>query len=221
MIRKTGFLLSIHLLLLGSLLSFTSCTGDSAQESEETSLNNTIDTIPDGDPVAHQDGPRDTATLVIYDDSTDARPLAFETYGNTRFSYTIDYPDFLIPQEEADNGDGRVFLSADEKISLRVYGFNRLEPESIEKALEERVEELQGRTITYKVARDNFYVISGTFVDRDRGGETQIFYEKSILQKQVGRTMEMLYPIGMKSVIDPVVEQVSQSFRDHVIAPAG
>lgn len=45
----------------------------------------------------------------------------YEVYCNDRFDYCIDYPNFLIPQGEADNGDGQQFVSADGKILMRVY----------------------------------------------------------------------------------------------------
>lgn len=47
--------------------------------------------------------------------------VKYGTYHNDRYNYTVAYPDFLIPQREADNGDGRKFISADEEIQLLVY----------------------------------------------------------------------------------------------------
>ena len=47
--------------------------------------------------------------------------FAYLTYYNERYEYKVDYPNFLIPQEEAGNGDGREFLSVDERYRMLVY----------------------------------------------------------------------------------------------------
>ena len=50
-------------------------------------------------------------------------PLAavetFQTYHNSRFDYSIDYPaNLLFPQGEAPNGDGQIFASADNEARM-------------------------------------------------------------------------------------------------------
>ncbi len=47
--------------------------------------------------------------------------VKYETYHNDRYDYTVEYPDFLIPQGEAFAGDGQKFFSEDEKIQMLVY----------------------------------------------------------------------------------------------------
>ena len=47
--------------------------------------------------------------------------VKYETYHNERYGYSLEYPDFLIPQGVADNGDGQKFFSEDQKIQLFVY----------------------------------------------------------------------------------------------------
>ena len=53
--------------------------------------------------------------------------VKYETYHNERYGYSLEYPDFLIPQGEADNGDGQKFFSEDQKIQLLVYGAIRFD----------------------------------------------------------------------------------------------
>jgi hypothetical protein len=48
-------------------------------------------------------------------------PPAYKTYHNDRFGFRIDYPAALRPQPEADNGDGRRFVSADGQTTLAAY----------------------------------------------------------------------------------------------------
>ncbi len=45
----------------------------------------------------------------------------FQTYHNSRFDYAIEYPaNLLIPQGEADNGDGQVFVSPDQQARFKI-----------------------------------------------------------------------------------------------------
>jgi len=55
-------------------------------------------------------------------------PIAAQTvsYGNARFGYWISYPaDLLVPEPEADNGDGRAFHARHATGKMSVWGSNR------------------------------------------------------------------------------------------------
>src|SRR5256886_15908404 len=63
----------------------------------------------------------------------------YKTYANARFKYSISYPaDLLIPQGEAENGDGQVFREKSGSVEMRVYGGHK----SSNKILLGRAEEL-------------------------------------------------------------------------------
>ncbi len=47
--------------------------------------------------------------------------VKYETYHNERYDYSVEYPEFLIPQGEATNQDGQKFLSENQEIQLFVY----------------------------------------------------------------------------------------------------
>lgn len=47
--------------------------------------------------------------------------LEYETYHNQQYDYSVEYPGFLVPQGESDNGDGQKFFSLDDRIQLLVY----------------------------------------------------------------------------------------------------
>ena len=38
----------------------------------------------------------------------------YKTYHNHRYDYTVEYPDFLIPQGEGGRQDGQKFISEDQ-----------------------------------------------------------------------------------------------------------
>lgn len=97
----------------------------------------------------------------------------YEVYCNDRFDYCIDYPDFLIPQGEADNGDGQEFISADGQILMRVYHAFEIDLTtgdflSLQQAYEQDLEKYQP---AQHEIDDMYYKISG-----ERTGNRYVYY---------------------------------------------
>src|SRR6266540_3897514 len=67
----------------------------------------------------------------------------YKTYANARFKYSISYPaDLLIPQGEAENGDGQVFKEkSPSSVEMRVYGGYNV----LKETLRSRFTELTGK----------------------------------------------------------------------------
>ena len=140
-----------------------------------------------------------------------ASGYTFETYTNVRFAYAVDYPaDLLIPQGEPDNNDGQRFISRSGDVELVVVGsFNALD-----KSLRDRfAEELQRdprtdrpRTVTYKVLKKDWFVVSGT-----EGKNT--FYTKVMLKDDTFKTMTFRCPKERDAELTPLTAQIAKSFR--------
>lgn len=136
----------------------------------------------------------------------------YETYVNSRFGYSIEYPKGVLkPQPEAENGDGRVFLSKSGTAELRVWGqYNALE-NTLNEKYQEDLEEY-GSGVSYKVLKSGSYVISGI-----KGGK--IFYQKTLLKGDgtdsgsIYYTFTMKYRKSEKAKYDPIVTRVAGSFR--------
>ena len=132
----------------------------------------------------------------------------YRTYDNVRFQYAISYPEgVLYPQGEADNGDGREFLSAHADAVLTVYGrYNALD-ESLEGLYDDAARgglpDDPKRVVTYKVLRKDYFVVSG----HDHG---QIFYHKVMLNGDVIRTMDFVYPERQKRYYDPIASRMAR-----------
>lgn len=138
-------------------------------------------------------------------------PSNYRTYVNKRFSYIISYPsDILIPQGEAANHDGQRFISKDGRVEMAVYGTNNVSDESIEEKYQEesqdQPDESPGRTVTYKVLKGNWFVISGTEGDN-------IFYQKTILKGDAFLTFTISYPKTSKDPFDKITERIVRSFK--------
>jgi hypothetical protein len=137
---------------------------------------------------------------------------AYATYHNARFSYSIAYPQtLLLPQGEADNGDGQVFASQTGDASLRVYGTNfdksstDLYP-NIEDAFHEAATEKAGKAIIYKRLKNNWFVVSGLI-------DNKIFYQKTVYGNQQTCTLYLEYPKNQQKTYDAITKHIANSLK--------
>lgn len=134
---------------------------------------------------------------------------AYKTYYNPRFEYSISYPvGILFPQEVAANGDGRKFLSKDKRTVMLVYGQENVQRQTLSQLYEEESREgpPAGRTVTYKLLKNNWFVVSGYM-----GG--RVFYQKTIYRNDEFLTFRIDYPEEQKKVFDPITSAIARSFK--------
>ena len=134
--------------------------------------------------------------------------ISYKTYGNSRFGYSIAYPaGILIPQGEADNGDGQKFLSKDEKVVMLVYGQFNVLNQTLKNAFSEALREgTPGGAVTYKLLKDNWFVVSGTVSNR-------VFYQKTMLVGNTFKTFRIEYPESQKAAFDRITVEIAKSFK--------
>lgn len=131
----------------------------------------------------------------------------YKTYTNTRFKYSIDYPDdLLIPQGEAENGDGQVFKEkGGSSVEMRVYGGYNVLNETLRSRYLELVRKWN-RGLTYKVLRRDWFVVSAMV-------DGKIHYQKTILRGDVFKTFEIEYDAVRGSTYNDVTDHISKSFK--------
>ena len=132
-------------------------------------------------------------------------------YCNARYQFCIDYPTGLFEQRiEADNGDGITLVSTDDGAELRTYGVmngDELPMETLQQIL---AEERDDREVTYKAAKNNWFVLSGY----QGSGETRaIFYQRFESNDAADRlsAMELVYPESARGTYDGLIERMSLS----------
>jgi hypothetical protein len=125
------------------------------------------------------------------------------SYTNQRFGFEIEYPSNLIPQGEAQNGDGQAFFSADEK--LKLWAWARL---ALDEGLADYTRNFftKGEKITYKIVKKDWAVFSGYTPDN------QIFYQKIWLKNDVFYTFLWQYPTQLRKKYDPFCQKIADSF---------
>ena len=83
---------------------------------------------------------------------------AYTKYCNARYGFCVEYPVNYGTEPASYNNDGRVFYD-NEGYSMRAYGsYNALE-NSLEAEMREGEKEFD--VITYRVSKNNWYVLSG------------------------------------------------------------
>ena len=133
----------------------------------------------------------------------------YRTYHNARFDYSISYPaGVLIPQGEAENGDGQKFQSKDGRVEMLVYGSNNALDQTLRQMYQQEhsVTEHPNRRVTYQVLRADWFVVSG--VDGDR-----VFYQKTFLRHGVFKTFRIEYDQSQKAAFDSITGTISRSFK--------
>jgi hypothetical protein len=127
------------------------------------------------------------------------------TYLNTRFGYSIAYPADLKPEPESENGDGRVFHSADGLVEARVWGAYNAENDSVSKLADTAATDCTSKPTYRRIAR-TFFAVSC------RAG-SKILYEKTLIHGDQLSTFEITYPAADHARWDAVVTAMAGSLR--------
>ena len=130
----------------------------------------------------------------------------YKTYTNARFKYSIGYPaDLLIPQGEAENGDGQIFKEKDRSsVEMRVYGGYNVSNETLRSRYAELIR--KWNNVTYKVIRRDWFVVSAMV-------NGKIHYQKTILRGDVFKTFEIEYDAVRGSTYNDVTDRIAKSFK--------
>jgi hypothetical protein len=133
------------------------------------------------------------------------------TYANARFGYTIEYPaDLLVPQPEAENGDGRAFDTKTGKAQILVYGgYNALDESPAELA-NHAEKDCAGGHAQYRVVKPALVAVSCMTKDG-------ILYQKTLIHGDTLTTLRAAYPARERGQWDAVVAAMARSMA----APPG
>jgi hypothetical protein len=131
--------------------------------------------------------------------------LAYDTYRNERFGFTIEYPyNLLRPDEGLGDGHGQSFASADGEATLIVYGSEGEEANALREEYDAELARSDLR-VTYQVLRPTWFVVSGY-----QG--PYIFYQRTHRTADGLRTFRLRHRAADKDYFDPIVTRLSRSF---------
>lgn len=207
-------MVSKHIILvLGAILGFVGC--GKAPESKDTNTEKqlvAVDTVNKEQPLIDPDTTTDHSL-------SKSQIPGFGYYYNTRYDYSVDYPDSFNPQPEATNGDGRVFVNLKDSAFLTVYGTRGVDleteqPLSLRQNYDRNIQRLEGEgsEVTYSKLGNGFYVLSGY-------KQGHIFYQKTIITKDEMSGDPSFayaiaeYPISLKEKYATVCSGIFKSFE--------
>ena len=143
--------------------------------------------------------------------------VTYAVYGNARYGYSVEYPAFLTPQPEAENGDGRRFLSEDGNVEMAVWGEQNVFDRSLKQEYAERLRELEKNGVVppYRVLKSAWFVLSWKQGDALVYERTAVSREERAASAHPAQfaTVTLRYPAARKKSMAPVVTRVSRSLR--------
>lgn len=137
--------------------------------------------------------------------------VAYRSYVNGRFGFSVDYPSDLQAGEQPANGDGLVFTSSDGSVQLRASGSNNVLPVTPAAYLQRLLS--KHPSATYHMVKDERCVISWE-------EDGHIFYEKAVVGTGSINDFQFAYPASQKQEYDPIVTHIADSFRTPGVAQA-
>lgn len=132
--------------------------------------------------------------------------FTYQTYTNSRFGFTVQYPTTFTAYPPPTNNDGREF--SNEEATITAYGshINVLgENETIETYYQRALADAPG-PVTYKALGNDWYVVSY------RAG-TNTVYEKAIIGETIISKVIITYPSSKQAYYDSMVTHVSKTFK--------
>ena len=148
----------------------------------------------------------------VYHDIEYVRDLldscGYAKYTNSRFGFSVKYPDCFVKGEEPLNGDGCGF-SMKYGITFSVWGIYNVNDETIQEYYEN---DTDLAAATYHVQKGNWFVISGKTKDG------KIFYKKVVLMKGDAEggtyvTFYLLFPKKFNDVMADFIKYEAKNFN--------
>lgn len=141
---------------------------------------------------------------------------SYQSYCNAAYEFCMSYPANLVnPQPESYIKDGREFTAKKGKAKITTWGNKALayvlaeeNPFNTSKALkDEFAGAMEGKKVTYKVLKDNWFVVSGI------NKEGNIFYQKTIQKEHIFINVLLTYPESEKATWNPQCSKVANSLK--------
>lgn len=163
---------------------------DNAEDTSEQTENTTQNTQSQ---ITDKTSDTDTDTnknININNHSSQPTKFTYKNYANSRFGFSIDYPDFLTNNSISTNGDGIILTSQTGDAKLTVSGINNSLNSTAKSEYNNAVS--SNNNISYKIQSGNWFILS--WVENNK-----IVYEKEIVGTGSINTFILEYPIDQKN----------------------
>jgi len=135
-----------------------------------------------------------------------------DTYENGRFGFSSKYPSLLLRNKKySQNGDGVRMQNNKGSVQVSMSAGYNVMDETIDKIYKQSLGQKKENinvTVTYKIQKNNWYVISGYDYDKD-----MIFYDKRYLINDVLSGFRIIFPINEKKNYTKLVDIIAEGFK--------
>jgi hypothetical protein len=135
---------------------------------------------------------------------------SWTTYRNPRFAYTLSYPSSVFtPQRPSEDGGGQIFLTADERAKIVVYGALNDEHFTPEQYRQTILKQFSGYdAIDYSPRGKTWFVLSGFRGDA-------IYYQKVMFScgGRVINALSVTFPTAEKKIYEGLIEVMEDHFK--------
>lgn len=136
---------------------------------------------------------------------TEDGEINYLKYGNARFGFSIDYPDFLTESTESMNGDGVTLTNLENTVCLKAYGLNNVLSQTTKDYFESNKESIDV-DISYEALFDNSYILSWE-------ENNLIYYQYTVVGTGCFNAFCISYPKEEKEKFDEIVSTIYNSFE--------
>lgn len=130
--------------------------------------------------------------------------ISYKSYTNSRYSFSIKYPDFLTEVTNSANGDGVILETINGSVSLRVWGEDNISSQSVKDMYDATINTTSN--IAYKSLSGNSFVISWT-----EGLYT--YYRKTIVGEDTMNSFILMSPTSEAKVFETITTTIYDSFN--------
>lgn len=130
--------------------------------------------------------------------------VVYKKYINSRYGFSIDYPDFLTKVSYSENGDGIHLTNKNEDVILGASGRNNVLYDTVESEYKKTLRRYSN--ITYKKVFKNGFVVSGI----ENGN---IFYINEVVGEGSINSFYIGYPGSKEKEFDSIVTRIYKSFK--------
>ena len=139
-----------------------------------------------------------------------SRDSGWVPYVNDRFGFSFRYPAAVFePERKSERGDGEIFVGAGGEARLLVGAFENSDRHTVASYMNFiRRDSYSDYPVSYAPRGQTWFVLSGE-------SSQNVFYEKVMFScgGRIINSFALMYPVAAKSVFDPVVEGIENSFR--------
>lgn len=148
-----------------------------------------------------------TIDSIIIEASTKKKnSIQYNTYTNTRYGFSIEYPTTFNMSPPPTNNDGREFTNGEATITAFGSHINVIEDnETIETYYDRELESISS-PISYQRLGNDWYVLS-----YQEGNNT--VYQKAIIGETIISTLIIRYPSSRQEYYGPMITRISDTFK--------